>query len=463
MFVKTALSLLLVTLLAAAAWARQEAEPHPFAALTEDSPFAGAAQLDRRTLLATVARRNPTLDAARLAWQAAAARPAQERGLPDPMVSYRFAPGSVAGSGLRFGQEVELSQDVPLPGRRRLRGDRAAAAARGAAAEYRATLLDLLTVASQLYDDDGLASCSLAIVAQHRALLAELQQVAAGRYAAGLVPQQDPIQAELEGAKMLRRQVELEAQRETIVGRLDALLHLPADRPLPPPAREPEAPENDQPATAALVAAALAARPELAARAAAVEAEGADLALAQLAWMPDLALRGSYNSMWNEPGYRWMAGLAVNLPVRRDRLAGERAEAEARLAQAKADLAATADRIGAEVRGVAIGLQEAHHVLAIFASRLLPAARDQVQAARSGFETGRGSFLGVIDAERSLRDVELGREQAIAALHHQQAELDRALGRLPAGLPAALLEPAAERPAAGSPPPPHRGQEGGSR
>ncbi|HYL05514.1 MAG TPA: TolC family protein [Thermoanaerobaculia bacterium] len=469
MFAKTALALILIVF--------------GLGAAPSDEPFAGAPRLDRRALLAAVARRNPTLEAARLAWQAAAARPPLERALPDPMLSYGVAPGSIAGGGRRFGQQIELSQDLPLPGRRRLRAEQAAARARGAAADYREALLDLLTTASRLYDDDWLVERSLAIVGQHRALLAELQRVAAGRYAAGLVPQQDPIQAELEGAKMLHRQVELEAEREAITTRLAALLHLPADHPLPPPspAEAPAVeagPEAAAPARAApavggtpaaappagvMSAAALAERPEVAARAAEVEAQRAAVALARLAGTPDLALRGSYDSMWDAPGYRWTAGIAVNLPVRRERLAGQRAEAEARLARARAELAAAEDRIRAEGRTAVIAVDEAGHLQTIFESRLLPAARDQVQAARSGFETGRGSFLGMIDAERSLRDVELGREQAVADLHRKQAELDRALGRLPAGLPPELLDPAAARAAAASPPAPAATREGGPR
>ena len=56
---------------------------------------------------------------------------------------------------------------------------------------------------------------------------------------------------------------------------------------------------------------------------------------------------------------------------------------------------------------------------------------DQVDAARSGFETGRNSFLTLIDAERNLRNVELGYEEALANLGRRRAELDRALGRIP--------------------------------
>ena len=470
MFAKPFLSLTLLGLLAVPGWAWPAVAPAAGegAVTAPDEPFGGAAQLERRALLAAVARRNPTLEAARRAWEAAAAKPVQERSLPDPMLSYGAAPGSIAGSGLRFGQAIELSQDLPLPRRRRLRAHQAAAEARGAAADYRSALLDLLTSASQLYDDDWLVERSLAIVGQHRALLAELQRVAAGRYAAGLVPQQDPIQAELEGAKMLHRQVELEAERAAIESRLDALLHLPAGHSLPPPALdEPGSPETAavQPPADELgtAAAALARRPEVAAHTAEVEARRAALDLARLAGTPDLALRGSYNSMWNEPGYRWMVGLGVSLPVRRERLAAQRQEAEARLAGAQAELAATEDRIRAEVRGAAIAVQEARHLESIFDSRLLPAARDQVQAARSGFETGRGAFLGVIDAERSLRDIELGRERAVADLHRREAELDRTLGRLPAGLTAAPLDPAPPPTAPAPAAQPERGREGGSR
>jgi outer membrane protein TolC len=443
MSIQSALSSLLVVFLAATVCA-QETPLRSGATVREERPFAGAAQLDRRALLAEVVRRNPTLEAARLAWKAAAARPSQEAFLPNPMLSFGAAPASFAGSGLRFGQQIELSQDFTLPARRRLRAGRATAEASGAAADFCSTLLDLLSVASQLYDDDYLASRSLAVVAQHRALLAELQRVATARYAAGLAPQLDLLQAELESAKVLHRQVELEAERGRIASRLTALLHLPEDYALPPPVSELPIPSSVA-EFGALSPSALAERPEVAARASQVDAQRASVALARLAGVPDLSLHASYDSMWDERGYRWMAGVAISLPIRQH-LASQQAEAEARLARAQAELAATEDRIRAEVRSAVIGLQEAHHLLTIFASRMLPAARDQVQAARSGYETGRGNFLGVIDAERSLRDVELGQAQAVADFYRKQADLDRAVGRLPDGLPATLLEPATEPP-----------------
>ncbi|HEY0783669.1 MAG TPA: hypothetical protein VGE98_14510, partial [Thermoanaerobaculia bacterium] len=106
MSIQSVLSSLLVVFLAATVRAQEPPRSGAGAPAGEARPFAGAAQLDRGALLAEVVRRNPTLEAARLAWRAAAARPSQEGSLPDPMLSFGMAPASLAGSGLRFGQQI---------------------------------------------------------------------------------------------------------------------------------------------------------------------------------------------------------------------------------------------------------------------------------------------------------------------------------------------------------------------
>ena len=67
---------------------------------------------------------------------------------------------------------------------------------------------------------------------------------------------------------------------------------------------------------------------------------------------------------------------------------------------------------------------------------MLPAARDQVAAARASFESGGESMLGVIEAERSLRDAEQKSHEAVAGYWRERAALAQALGELPVALPA---------------------------
>jgi len=63
--------------------------------------------------------------------------------------------------------------------------------------------------------------------------------------------------------------------------------------------------------------------------------------------------------------------------------------------------------------------------------RLIPAAQAQIEAAGFGYDTGRSSFQALIDAERSLRTLEIEYEEALAGLGQRAAELDRASGILP--------------------------------
>lgn len=129
-----------------------------------------------------------------------------------------------------------------------------------------------------------------------------------------------------------------------------------------------------------------------------------------------------------------MVGLGLSLPVWRERVRAGIAAAEAELDATDQRLVALADRIGAEVKAAVDRLEESRHVVALFTNRLLPAARDQIAAAQSGFETGQVTFLPVIDAERNLRDIELGLALARAQYQQRLAELQRAVG-LPPGSP----------------------------
>jgi hypothetical protein len=76
-------------------------------------------------------------------------------------------------------------------------------------------------------------------------------------------------------------------------------------------------------------------------------------------------------------------------------------------------------------------LDEAGHVLHIFEERLLPIARQQVDAARAAFVSSGVPFVSVVDAEKNLRGVELDQRVAEADYDRRRGELDRALGRMP--------------------------------
>ena len=410
-------------------WRRSEATAR--SADAGDRLFQGALFLERRELIHQVLERNPTVRAARYAWRAALARYPQVTALDDPRLGVGIAPRSIGSSRVDDAPKFDLSQKLPFPGKLRLRGEAALGEAEAAAHDHAAVRLRLATMASLLFDDYTLVARSLEINAEHIALLEEFQRIATVRYEAGEASQQDPIQAEVELTLGLHRRIVFETARRVAAEQINALLHRAPDAELPPaparavvPAAAADPPEQ-------LIAQALADRPELAAAGARVAAEKARVDLARREYLPDFTVTGSYNRLWQERDLQPFVGIQLNVPLQIGRRRAAVEEAQARLEQARSHRLAIEDEVRLGVQSGADRLAEAGHVVRLFRDRLLPAAADQVAAARSGFETGRNSFLALIDAERNLRNVELGYEETLADLGRRRAELDRALGRIP--------------------------------
>ncbi len=401
-------------------------------------PFAGAVELDPAALVAAVLARNPTLAAAAHAARAAEQESVRASAFEALRISYGIAPASVGAADVDFGQEFRASQMLPFRGKRRLRGQVAEAEAEAARLDVATVRLDLAARAAERFADYYLVDRALAVNAEHVDLLEEFQRVATARYAAGLAEQQDPLQAEVELAHVLHDGRILEGERAVLVAEINALLHRAPEAPLPPPPAERPAVvgETRELDEAELVGAALGARPELAAADAAIRALETEIELARLERRPDFGVMASYNSMWSDSEHRMMVGGEIALPRRRSAAAAV-AQAEASAAAGVAEREALVDEIGRELRSASERLAEGHHILELYESRLLPAARDQVAAALAGFTSGGTDFLAVIEAERNLRSFQLGYHGTLANLHRYRADLDRAVGRLPGRVSAA--------------------------
>lgn len=423
----------LLTIVLPAVAAAQGAPPAPGNQAAQDVPFDfAAATLDRQELISAVLARNPELAAAGWAIEAARARAREVRELPNLTVSYGFAPASPFVSDTRYGQVAQVSQTLPWPGTLARRGEEADALAAASAGDLEVLRRELALAAAQAFDDYHYAERALAINGEHLELLREFQQVATARYAAGLAPQQAPLAAELEIAQLEHREIVLVTDRRALLAYINALLHRDPRASIPPPSADAAAiPEPAGVALDELIEVARARRPELAAARARVLAGETAVRLAHLEGRPAFQPMTSFNSLWGEGAYRWTVTLGVSLPIWRDRIHAGVARAESAVSERRQRLVALEDRIATDVSTAVDRFEESRHVVALHETRLLPAARDQTAAARIAFETGQVDFLAVIEAERRLRDVELGLAGSRAEALRRFATLRRALGALP--------------------------------
>jgi outer membrane protein TolC len=198
-------------------------------------PVAAAEKAKLAYLEAEVERNNPRIQAARHAWQAAAQVPSQVSTLPDPQVMVQqFSVGSprpFAGFSnsdfayIGFG----FSQDLPYPGKLRLRGEVAQREADVVKERYDSVRRTVLGDLKAAYFRLGYMEQTLIILERDSQLLHEIEQAAEARYRSGMGNQQDVLQAQLESTKLLRevtmRRLEkgqLEAQLKQLVNRPQA-------------------------------------------------------------------------------------------------------------------------------------------------------------------------------------------------------------------------------------------------
>jgi cobalt-zinc-cadmium efflux system outer membrane protein len=417
-------------------------------------PFDGNTELIEADLVAQVLARNPTVAQMTAAAAAAAARVPQVTSLEDPRAAGFVGPGSIGSPDVDFAYRVEVSQAFPFPGKLALRGAGAGHEATAAGAEVEDARLALAEAARAAFADYYLAARAAEVNDESLGLLREFRENAANRYRTGQGQQQDVLQADVTIARQRERAVGLDRARRVAQARINTLLNVPADQPLPPPPKE-LVPPGPLPAVADLRAAAVGRRPDVAALRARVAADEAALALALKEYYPDFEAMAAYDAWWQprERDLRPMVGLRFNLPVRTDRRDAAVTEMRAKLAQRQAEANKLAAQVGLQVQEAYEQAREAEQALRLYEETALPAARENVKLAQAGYTVGRIPFLNLIEAQRSLVELRDRQFELLAEARRRRAALDRAAG-LGAGEPAPAVTPPKAKPAGPATPSP---------
>ena len=162
------------------------------------------------TLLEEAKQNNPQIQAARDGTQAARQVPAQVTALPDPTSQVQQvnvgSPRPFAGySNDEFANVgLGISQDIPYPGKLKLRGEVAKRDADIAGNREDSATRAVLAQVKDTYFHLGYLSETLSILNNDRQLLKQMEQAAEARYRSGMGNQQDVLQAQLQQTKLLR-------------------------------------------------------------------------------------------------------------------------------------------------------------------------------------------------------------------------------------------------------------------
>jgi len=378
-------------------------------------------------LLREAREKNPDLKAADARRRAAGASVSPAGALDDPMLMVQLwnAPADFSSIPVM----VQVSQQLPLGGKRAARRDAAGAEEAMAAADLAGRQRDIDAQVASAYFDLFLAERTQEVDDALNGILEVILKSSEARVSTGKGEQ----------AELLRAQaalVQLRSDRETAVdhrrsawARLAALLD-----------RDPDAPGGTTtqpgmlaalPDLHALQERAMRERPELSAARAQIGAAEAQARLAKAMTVPDLGVfAAEMHTFRNPAGISdfLFAGFQVNLPL----FGGSKNDPRITSAQAQVIAAREAEhalrnRVVSEIAETYAHVQAEEHQIGLH-HQLIPLARQAVESSESSYAAGRSDFAMVLDSARELRmhDLELAMHQA--AYEQRVAELQRAAG-----------------------------------
>jgi cobalt-zinc-cadmium efflux system outer membrane protein len=162
-----------------------------------------------------------------------------------------------------------------------------------------------------------------------------------------------------------------------------------------------------------------------------VAAEQASASLAAAESKPDVELLASYDSFWHGAAGRplqWQVGARINLPVQFSRRNGAVAEAQAKAAERRAELARLTDLVNLQVQEAYEMLRESDKAIQLYEKKILPAAEANIKEARTSYVNGKIPFVSLIDAQRSLIGLKDRYYEVLAEAVRRRAALERAVG-----------------------------------
>src|ERR1035438_1917680 len=184
-----------------------------------------------RDLTGEAIRNNPEIVAAQKQYEAARQRPTQQSSLPDPMVSIGYnsvgnpLPGAGLGSQVLANVGVMVSQEVPFPGKLKLKGDMASKEAQAEFQQYQAVQLAVISRLKQAYYRLQYTYAATDLLVRNRDLLENLLKVTEDRYSVGRAMQQDVFKAQTQLSILETRLVKLEQERRSRRAEIDSILN----------------------------------------------------------------------------------------------------------------------------------------------------------------------------------------------------------------------------------------------
>ena len=346
--------------------------------------------------------KNPDVSVALESLAAAKARPVQARSLPNPMASVVYTNDGVSPSlGSRDMTTLAFmgSQDLPFPGKLRLRGEMRTVEAGQFGQQVERTKLSITAAVKRAYYALLLARDRLELIREQEAIWKQIESVARARYSVGQGAQQDVLRVQVEVTRVEQLRAEQAAEAEIRVAELNRLLSRPATSPLETPGSLGLRPLEGDFESLAKWASDIS--PELKSARLSTEKGSLGVSLARKEFKPDFNLQAAY---MNRGGLDPMllAGVGFSLPIYRSRLQGALAEAQAQLRSSQSVVQSVELQLRFRTQERVTQIRTTERISRLYTQGIVPQDRMSVDGAIANYQTGKIPFIAVLEALTTL-------------------------------------------------------------
>ena len=374
------------------------------------SASAQEARLGLRQLTSEAMKSNPEIVAAQKGYEAARQRPTQESTLPDPMISLGWVsvgnplPGAGLGSEVLSNIGLTYSQELPYPGKLKLRGEIASKEAEAAFQQYEAVQLDVISRLKQAYYRLQYTYAASDLLIRNRDLLSKLVSVTEARYSVGKAAQQDVFKAQTEVSIIETRLVKLEQQRLSSEAEINSILDR---RPQTPVGRPEDVKPKELTANLEeLYTAEQRNSPMLGRDQKMIQRSELAVNLARKEFYPDVTLSGGYFNQGHMPAmYQFQASFKVPIYRRRPR-AGVN-EQVSTLSEARRTYEATNQALHFRIKDGYTMAQASSRLMRLYTQTVVPQGNSALESSLATYETGAVDFLSVLTNFMTVLDYEM--------------------------------------------------------
>jgi cobalt-zinc-cadmium efflux system outer membrane protein len=366
---------------------------------------------------------SPAVEATYYDWSASVESITVTRSLPDPQLTFQSDIANVVETIM-----PGFLQEFPGPGKLKARARVAGAESRAKYFAFESAVLQSAFNLKNSYYKLGLLTEQLRLQRATLSLLENQESVIRAQNVAGASSLPELLRVQSEQDRVRNEIANLEDSHRPLLENFKAALGLPPEQSAPPvPARFETG--GDNPDADELLRSAFARNPQLKAMEADVRAAEAGIAVAYKSRVPDFSLGLMADVKAYPTVFRPLAG--VTLPIWRDKIAAETAQARANEMAAKSRLKAAQIDLAVSFAEKSFAYRETSRNLTLFDDELIPKASQTLETVRAGYRADLMDFSSLTDAERMLLELELNAAEVRTARDIALADLSLMVAGVP--------------------------------